>query len=133
MDRDVVKNGKIQRNKFVPKTRLSAKQRANHLDPMEQATIKMAASTTRGANAGSYVFMMASQESQTSSDLEFIDDTPPYGAFTYCLKLVLKSSPNLSVEQAVAEVKKILKDNEFTQIPKAEYSDATRPTKPIIG
>jgi len=133
LDRDTVKDGKILRNKFLPKARLNAKQRANHLDQIEQATIRMAASTSRSTSTGSYVFLMASQESQTSSDLEFLDDTPPQGAYTYCVKLALAADPNLSIKQLIAEVKKILKDNDFEQVPKAEYSDANRPAKPLIG
>ncbi len=135
IDRDVVKGGKIVRNKWLPTKRLSAKQRANHLDPIEQAEIKMASNKPRAANAGSYVFLMASGEDQTSSDVEFVeaDKYPPQGAFTFMIKESLTANPKLSLEELLTEVRAGLKDWEFTQVPKAEYSDAKRPAKPVIA
>jgi hypothetical protein len=135
LDKDFVKDGKIARNKWLPKQRLSAKQRANHFDAIEQAEIMMASNRPRAANAGSYVFLMASGEGQTSSDVEFVeaDKYPPQGAFTYMVKESLTANPKLSLEELLVEVKAGLKDWEFEQIPKAEYSDAKRPAKPVIA
>jgi hypothetical protein len=133
IDRDVSTKKWVIRNKWIPTNRLNAKQRSNHVDAIEEAQIKMAFRTTRAASTGSYAFVMASQEDQPSSDLEFIDDTPPQGAFTFMVKLALESDPKLSIKDLIEKAKQLLIDNDFKQRPKAEYSDSKRPAKPLIG
>lgn len=133
IDRDVSTKKWVSRNKWVPANRLNAKQRSNHVDAIEEAQIKMAFRTTRAASPGSYVFVMASQEDQPSSDLEFLDDTPPQGAFTFMVKIALESNPHLSIKDLIEKAKQLLIDNDFKQRPKAEYSDSKRPAKPLIG
>jgi hypothetical protein len=134
IDKSFTKKGKVARNRWVPKTRLNAKQRANHLNAIEQAEIMMASTRPRAAEAGSYVFIMASGEDQTSSDVQFIEDKyPAQGAFTYMAKNALDANPKLSIEELLDEVKAGLVDWEFSQVPKAEYSDSKRPAKPVIS
>ena len=134
ISRDTVKRGRLMRNRWVPTAQLSAKQRANHLDGIEEAQIKMAVTMKRANNAGSYAFLLASGEDQTSSDVQFLDGkTPAQGAFTFMVKDALGAKPTISLEELLEEVKKGLKDWEFEQNPKAEYSDAKRPAKPLIG
>jgi len=134
ISRDVVMNGRILRNKAVPATRLNAKQKANHLTAIEGAGLTMAIATTRAIKSGSYAFLMASAEDQTSADVQFLNDKyPPQGAFTFIVKAILTDEPTISIEALIEEVKSALKASKFDQIPNAEYSDSKRPAKPVIG
>ena len=134
MDRDVTKKKRLARTKALPKVRLSARQRNNRLTAIEEAQILMKVSSARGQRKGTYAFIFAAQEDQTSSDVEFLGEgaPPPQGAFTYMAKRELERSPSLTLEQLIDKVKVGLKDWEYEQIPKAEYSDSGRPTKPLI-
>jgi hypothetical protein len=76
--------------------------------------------------------LQASQEDQTSSDVQWRDGSPSYGAFTYFVRENLLASPNLTIQQLLDKVKTTLKEWEFTQVPKAEFSDANRPKKPVV-
>jgi hypothetical protein len=133
IDRDADTNRWKARKKWVPKNRLNAKQRSNHLTAIEQAELSMSIKASRGANKGSYAFLMAGQEDQPTSDLQFKNDTPAQGAFTFIVKAILEDAPTTSIEELIDTVKGLLKEYKFEQVPKAEYSDASRPTKPVIG
>jgi hypothetical protein len=132
IDRDGGNARWTSRKKWVPKGRLSAKQRSNHLTAIEQAELTMAIKSSRGTK-GSYAFLLAGQEDQPTSDLQFKDDTPAQGAFTFIVKALLQDDPKMSIEDLIEETKSLLKEFKFEQVPKAEYSDANRPTKPVIG
>lgn len=134
MTRDPDSGGRIFRKRWMPKDRLNAKQRANHFDAIEQAEVKLAMRTTRAQVQGSYVFLLASQENQTSGDVQFVgDNPPPYGAFTYWIRRTLRSNPQMSIQDLLTAVKKGLKEWEFEQLPLAEYSDSKGPSKPVMG
>ncbi len=134
ISRDVTKKGRILRNKWVPTARLNAKQKSNHLTEIEEAELLMAVSIKRSAQKGSYAFLLAGQEDQPTSDLEFLDGTTPsQGAFTFIVRAIMEENPKVTIEELIDEVKALLKEYEFEQVPKAEYSDSTRPSKPVIG
>ena len=132
IDRDAGKSKYVSRNKRVPADRLTARQRSNHLTAIEQAEMTNMVRINRAIAKGSYVFLQASQEDQTSSDVQWRDGSPSYGAFTYFVRESLMASPTLTIQQLLDKVKTTLKDWEFEQIPKAEYSDANRPKKPVV-
>jgi hypothetical protein len=132
MSRDIDQEGRIERRKYVPFANLSAKQKSNHFTMKERGDLKSAVRMPRAVNKGSYAFLFAGKEDQPTSDLQFKDNSPAHGAFTYIMKLCMDIDPTASVEELVETVKQLLEKNKFKQVPNAEYSDPQRPTKPLV-
>ena len=100
----------------------------------EEAALLNSVRKPRSIEKGSYVFVMAGQENQTTSDVTFVDDVPPaQGIFTFVFVIILMEDPSLSIEEAIETVKYALKEADFDQVPKFEASDSARPTKPLLG
>lgn len=100
----------------------------------EESALLNAVRKPRSIEKGSFVFVMAGQEDQTTSDVQFVDDDPPaQGIFTFVFVIILMDDPSLSIEEAIETVKYALKDADFDQVPKFEASDSTRPTRPLLG
>ena len=100
----------------------------------EEAALLSSAKTPRSIEKGSYLFVMAGQENQLTTDVQFVDDDPPaQGIFTFIFVIILMEDPSLSIEEAIETVAYVLKDADFDQVPKFEASDSARPTKPLLG
>ncbi len=81
---------------------------------------------------GSFAFLFAGQESQTTSDLRFKDDSPAHGAFTLIMLAILKDIPTAPAQEMVDVVKDVLEKNKFAQVPNAVFSSPERAKEPIL-
>ena len=100
----------------------------------EETALLSSVMSPRSFAKGTYIFLMAGQEDQTTDDVQFVDDNPPaQGIFSYILITLLMDDPSMNLADAIAMVKEVLKEADFEQVPKLEASDSARPTKPLIG
>lgn len=86
----------------------------------------------RPALQGSWAFMMAAMEDQTSADLQFKDSTPAHGAFTFILLAALRDMKESGIKDIVDVVKQILDKNELKQGPNSEFSNEERASLPFV-
>ena len=100
----------------------------------EETALLSSVRSPRSFAKGTYIFLMAGQENQTTDDVQFVDDNPPaQGIFSYILITLLMDDPSMNLADAIAMVKEVLKEADFDQVPKLEASDSARPAKPLIG
>jgi hypothetical protein len=89
--------------------------------------------TGTGQEKGSYAFLFAAKEDQTSSDVSFKDNSKPaHGIFTFVLSKALEIQSDAGLDPLEAVIVKLLADAKYTQVPNFEYSSADRANKPLI-
>lgn len=88
--------------------------------------------TGTGAEKGTYAFLFASKEDQTSSDVSPSNGKPPHGIFTLALSIALKDKPEFTLTALEMLIADILKELKFEQIPNFEFSSADRASKPLL-
>lgn len=89
--------------------------------------------TGTGQEKGSYAFLFASKEDQTSSDVSFKNNVKPaHGIFTLVMSMALKDKPEFGLDALEALVVDVLKELKYSQIPNFEYSSADRASKPLV-
>lgn len=109
--------------------------RARKIAPTQLAGLK---STARGAitgsgnEKGSYAFLFASKEDQTSSDVSGMTKFPAHGIFTLGLSLALKDKPEFTLTALEMLMIDLLNELKFKQIPNFEFSSADRANKPLV-
>lgn len=81
---------------------------------------------------GSYAFLFAGREDQPTIDISGVKDIPDHGIFTLFLLAALQDDPKATLEDLVGTTNKVLKELEFEQEPRGEFSSADRAAKPII-
>lgn len=81
---------------------------------------------------GSFAFLLAASEDKPSADLQFKDDIPSHGAFTYILLAALAENSEMKLDEVMKTIQKILADNKFDQSPTAEYSTEKRSELPLV-
>ncbi len=86
----------------------------------------------KSATGGSFAFLMAAAEDKPSSDVRFQGDEPAHGIFTYILLAALHDMKDNGLEDIMAVIEKILKDNKFEQGPNSEYSTDERGKLPLV-
>jgi hypothetical protein len=118
----------ISRNRVLDAKRLK---KATYVPEAKLATFK---TSKKAANApGSYAFVFASQEDQTSTDLDFKDPKmKDHGLFTLVLTAFIEDYSSKPVGDVMELTKNLIKEKGFEQIPKIEYSDPERARKPLI-
>lgn len=121
-----------ERVKYLDLARVT---RAKKLTPAQLQGLKVSAKglvTGSGNEKGSYAFLFASKEDQTSSDVSGMKDIPAHGIFTLGLSLALKDKPDFTLEALEMLMIDLLKELGFKQIPNFEYSSSGRAQKPLV-
>lgn len=109
--------------------------RAKSISPAQLNGIKSVARgniTGSGNEKGSYAFLFASKESQTSSDISGMKTIPAHGIFTLGLSMALKDKPEFSLSALEMLMVDLLKELKFEQVPNFEFSSADRANKPLV-
>jgi len=114
---------------------LAKNARAKRVETSKLQTLRTTARaniTGSGSEKGSYAFLFASKEDQTSSDVSPTNGKPPHGIFTLALSIALKDRPEFTLTALEMLVADILKELQFKQIPNFEFSSADRASKPLL-
>lgn len=107
--------------------------RAKRVADIDLRTLRMGMrAKPKPSEAGSWAFLMASKEDQTSADLKFKDATPAHGAFTFILLGALQEMKDSGVKDIVDLVKEILDKSELKQGPNSEFSNEERALQPFV-
>jgi hypothetical protein len=122
---------RIKARSDLSRNRNAAKVASRTLDGLR--TIPRGIVTGTGQEKGSYAFLFASKEDQTSADISYKDDVKPaHGIFTLILTAALNIEPGVGLEGLEPVIADLLKKNEFTQVPNFEYSSSGRAGKPLV-
>lgn len=100
---------------------------------LDKRVAKAKQSPVKVEKPAEYAFVFAGGEGQTTADLSFDDPSlPARGLFSLLFSAVLQDDPNISLVDAITEIKDILQKKQFDQVPGFDFSSPERGKLPLI-
>lgn len=104
--------------------------RSRYLQPPTEVLVSLQNAGTRSAFADlggeskmNHIFFAGCKADQTSADAEI--DAGPHGAFSYYFCKVAEKSPEIDQQDLIREVRTLLQQNNFAQVPQMEPSTSS--------
>jgi hypothetical protein len=123
----------VVRKRYLTAADLKAMPKSKEFPSAKELELTSIPRKKAAAQGGSYAFVMAGNDKQTTADLQFKDpNKPSHGLFSLVFLEVLEKMPDVGIEVAVKAIEKIILDAKFDQNPTTEFSSATRGSQPFF-
>lgn len=122
----------LARQRYITPAELKRMPKSTVFPKLKEADLKAIPRKKGQAAGGSYAFIMAGNDKQTTSDLQFKDPAKPArGLFSLVFCGGVDQLPDLAVDNIVKQVEQIILKAKYNQNPTAEYSSEARGQMPF--
>lgn len=121
------------RRRFLSPSDLKGMPKAKALTIAKGAALNGIPKSKAPMQGGSYAFVMAGNDKQTTADLTFKDpNKPAHGLFSLIFIEVLEKLPNIPIGNAIKQIEGIITENKFEQNPTTDFSTELRGSLPFF-
>lgn len=121
------------RKRFLTPADLKAMPKSHEFPLAKETELNAIVRRKAQAPAGSYAFIFAGNDKQTTADLTFKDPAKPaHGLFSLIFLEVIEKFPNIGIANAIKQIEEVIVKNKFEQNPTSEFNSETRGGLPFF-